>query len=69
MNPRECTMADGDTIAEILAKEPCVCRSCVEYQEWANDSMDRQDAKKLDIEIRDRFKEEKQSNGEGTFLW
>ena len=34
-----------------------------------NDLMDRQDVKKLDIEIRDRFKEEKQSNGKGTFLW
>ena len=27
MHPRECTMADGDTIDEILAKEPCVCWS------------------------------------------
>ena len=69
MHPRECTMADSDSLDEILAKEPCVCWSCVEYQEWVNDSMDRQDVKKLDIEIRDRFKEEKQSNGKGTFLW
>ena len=69
MHPRECTMGDGDTIEEILAKEPCTCRSCVEYQEWANDSMDRQDDEELDVEIRDRFKEEKQSNGKGTFSW
>ncbi len=55
MDSRECTLGDGDTIEEILVKESCTCWSCVEYQEWANASMDRQDAKKLAIESGTHF--------------